>query len=282
MKIIKIIYILLIFQSCKANNRDVSLETTWYEVQKRGGSFILIDCGYEGQWFQIRNDSLYEHDFMEDSKFRIKVSAEKNGWKIGTDGGTFCTIIWESESQGVIQWQDAYGNIRYYVNEAYKQATKIVKGKKDDCLSIESDEDTTSLQRSNNVSVYNANGDWKIDCTSGRKVIVSISGNEAFLEVLFNQVAVTLTEIKRYPSESGIAYCLKKEPEDKGSFGVTLPWKAYLNEKPVAYIKLQNDNTAYFYWYGFYNSKTRSRDIIDATFMQECSCKEIVVKRCLE
>jgi len=142
-----------------------------------------------------------------------------------------------------------------------------------------------STHSANNISTkenYSITGDWKTDCT-GSVASLNINGNTGFLEVISNQIYVELQEIKRYDFEKGIAYKLKNIPEDSGNFGATLPWKDYVNDKPIVYIKVVDDNTIKFYWYGFYNNKSKMRDITDCNFMQEVKKSKdnsVILKKC--
>jgi hypothetical protein len=62
--------------------------------------------------------------------------------------------------------------------------------------------------------------------------------------------------------------------------GSNLNWKEYLNDEPIAYIKIIDDNTINFYWYGFYNKKTKKREFKDNSFYQETPIKDIILKKC--
>ncbi|MCU7618775.1 YbjP/YqhG family protein [Chryseobacterium sp. PBS4-4] len=134
--------------------------------------------------------------------------------------------------------------------------------------------------RSENVNTeYSANGEWRINCGDG-VASITIKDKEASLIVLSNQIYIELAETERYSFEKGIAYKLKNVPEDSGGFGTKLPWKEYLNNQPIAYIKIVDENTLKFYWYGFYNNKTNKREMTDSEFNQESKYKEIVLKKC--
>lgn len=41
-----------------------------------------------------------------------------------------------------------------------------------------------------------------------------------------------------------------------------MDWKSFINDKPIAYVKVIDDQTLYFYWYGFYNNKTKKIEYI--------------------
>ncbi|GAA4770930.1 MULTISPECIES: hypothetical protein [Flavobacterium] len=89
-----------------------------------------------------------------------------------------------------------------------------------------------------------------------------------------------MVELKRYNSEKGISYKLKKIPEDIGSLGRDLNWKEYINDEPIAYVKIIDNKTINFHWYGFYNKKTKKREFEEINFNQETNSKEIVLKLC--
>lgn len=126
---------------------------------------------------------------------------------------------------------------------------------------------------------YSAEGTWMVDCKKGVGHL-SISGKEASLILLYNQIYIDMSELKRYDYEKGIAYTLKEIPEDIGEIGRGLNWKEYMNNEPIAYIKMIDDNTMYFYWYGFYNKKTKKREFKETNFQQESNSKEIILRKC--
>ncbi|MDR2236626.1 MAG: hypothetical protein LBE92_10920 [Chryseobacterium sp.] len=126
---------------------------------------------------------------------------------------------------------------------------------------------------------YSANGNWQIDCKKGVGNLF-INGKEASLTVIYNQIYIDMTELKRYDFEKGIAYVLKEIPEDIGNIGRNLNWKEYINNEPIAYLKMIDDNTMSFYWYGFYNKKTKKREFKETNFQQESKTKEIILKKC--
>lgn len=134
-------------------------------------------------------------------------------------------------------------------------------------------------ETNNPTQSYSANGRWLIDCENGVGKL-SIKDKEASLIVLYNQIYIDMIELKRYDTEKGIAYKLKEIPEDIGNIGRDLNWKEYINDEPIAYIKFINDKTIHFYWYGFYNKKTKKREFEETNFNQETPNKEIVLKLC--
>lgn len=67
-----------------------------------------------------------------------------------------------------------------------------------------------------------------------------------------------------------------------GTYGIKLDWKEYVNDKPIAYIKIIDDNTINFYWYRFYNKKTNKREMTECQFNQDSNEKDIVLKKCDE
>lgn len=135
-------------------------------------------------------------------------------------------------------------------------------------------------EKSTNLSTqFNIDGIWKLNCETGIGNIF-INGKNASLVVLYNQIYIDLTEIKRYDYEKGIAYKLKGIPEDIGNIGLKLNWKEYVNDEPIAYIKMIDNKTMNFYWYGFYNNKTKKREFKEVNFNQETTNKEIILVKC--
>lgn len=131
----------------------------------------------------------------------------------------------------------------------------------------------------NLTAQVNIDGLWKLNCETDTGNIF-INGKDASLVVLYNQIYIDLTELKRYDFENGIAYKLKEIPEDIGNIGLKLNWKEYVNDEPIAYIKMIDNKTMHFYWYGFYNKNSKKREFKEIEFNQEPINKEIILKKC--
>lgn len=122
-------------------------------------------------------------------------------------------------------------------------------------------------------------GTWKVNCENGSASIQFENGS-AFLEIMFNQIYIDMIEIKAHNTEKEITYKLKEKPEDLGIFATKMDWKSFVNDKPIAKIKMINDKKIFFYWYGFYNNKTKMREFTECEFNLETKDKEIVLKQC--
>lgn len=120
---------------------------------------------------------------------------------------------------------------------------------------------------------------WRTNCKEGFTYI-KINGKNASLVVASNQIYIDLVETKRYDFEKGIAYKLEKIPEDMGRGGMGLNWEEYINDKPIVYVKMIDDNHMYFYWYGFYNKKTKKREFLESDFNVENKSKDIILTKC--
>lgn len=280
MKFLKLFLIFLALNSCKGQKDVSDFTTTWYEVKKQGNNYLIVDCGYEGESFKIQNDSIYDHGTMEDSTFKIHHIVK------GDDLTSFYInendkykISWIDKTKGIIKREsdiDGY-TTKYYVSKVNLNKINRVKGSSKDCIS--SEDYTEPAKISESSKIYSANGTWKTNCSEGIGSI-TIEGKEASLVVMSNQIYIQLIETKRFDSEKGIAYKLKKTPEDLGTLGIKLPWKDYLNDQTIAYIKVIDNKTLNFYWYGFYNEKTKKRDFTESNFNQESKEKDIVLKKC--
>jgi hypothetical protein len=173
-------------------------------------------------------------------------------------------------------------NYTYLKVEKSKNGYKIYDIKVNDISSIlsylnDGEENGNRIEKTN--TEYSADGTWKTNCDKGLGSM-TIEGKSASLVLLYNQIYIELTEVKRYDFEKGISYKLKEIPEDLGSIGIHLNWKEYLNDEPIAYLKKIDDNTINFYWYGFYNKKTKKREFKDNSFYQETEMENIVLKKC--
>ncbi|KFE96951.1 hypothetical protein [Chryseobacterium luteum] len=274
MKYLKLVLIFFLIGSCKGQNDVSSFNTTWYEVKKQGNEYVIIKCGYDGEWLEIQHDSIFDHGTMEENKFKIHhVIQNENSTFLYINENEKYNISWINKKQGIAKVIND-NNTKYYVNKPNLNNIKKLKGTNKDCISVEDFENPQKIVSTEES--YSIDGIWKLNCEDGIGSI-SIKNNEASLVVLFNQIYIHLIEIKRYDFEQGIAYKLKEIPEDSGSFGAQLPWKDYLNDKPICYIKKKGDN---IYWYGFYNKKTKKREITDSEFNQENNNKEVILKKC--
>jgi hypothetical protein len=126
---------------------------------------------------------------------------------------------------------------------------------------------------------YQIDGRWMVNCENGVGSL-TIEGKDASLILLYNQIYIDMTELKRFDFENGISYKLKEIPEDIGNIGRNLNWKEYINDEPIAYIKMIDDKTYHFYWYGFYNKKTKKREFKENSFQQEANNEEVILKKC--
>ncbi|WP_160139355.1 hypothetical protein [Chryseobacterium sp. c4a] len=280
MKYLKLLLFFLAINSCKGQKDISDLTTTWYEIKKQGNIYIIIDCGYEGESFKIENDSIYDHGIMEDSVFKLHhVVSESDITSIYINEKEKYEISWIDKTKGIIKRINNIDDniVKYYVNKTNLNKIKKVKGNSKDCITNEDFED--SVKTLKDKKWYSADGTWKTNCTDGEGSI-TIEGKKAFLVLLSNQIYLELVEMKRYDFEKGIAYKLKEIPEDVGTIGMRLDWKEYLNDEPVAYIKNIDNNRLNFYWYGFYNKKTKKREFKDNNFYQETESKDIVLKKC--
>lgn len=282
MAYIKLLLIILTLNSCKGQNDTPDLKTTWYEIKKQDNNFIILDCGYEGESFKIENDSLFEHGVMEDSSFKIDhITSNDNIASLYIDQKDKYSISWVNKSEGIIKRISSLDQnlIKYFVNKKNADKIRKVKGTNKDCITSEDFEieppEKLTIKNSNSI----VNGLWKTNCSQGVSSI-TIDGKNASMIVQYNQIYIDMIETKRFNSENGIAYRLKEIPNDSGSFGSQLPWKDYLNEETIAYLKVIDKNHIYFYWYGFYNKKSKSRDLLESGFQQENNSKDIILTRC--
>jgi hypothetical protein len=278
MKYLKLIFIFFIINSCKGQNDIAGLTTTWYEIEKREEGYRMVDCGYEGEWIRIGEDSITEHDIMEESVFKIHHTVkDDNSTSIYISENEKYIISWIDKKKGIIQISSTFNESKkYFVGKSYLGIIEKIKGTSKDCISNDKVEQP---KYSKFEKKYSADGIWKNDCKNGIASL-TIKDKEGCLVVLFNQIHIEIEEIKRYDSEKGIAYKLKSVPEDNGDFGVKLPWKDYLNKKPIVYLKILENNKINFYWYGFYNNKTKKREITECQFDQETEKQEIILKKC--
>ncbi len=245
----------------KASEKNLDLLRQKYMSQKLYEKLKIINIDYD----PVINEQDVDPNWKK--TLSIKYLKEGNLYEV-------CTINGFDNSK----------NCTYLKVEKSETGYKIYDIKVNDVKSIlnySGDEEEKNNGSGNVNTEYSANGEWRINCGDG-VASITVKNKEASLVVLSNQIYIELVETKRYGFEKGIAYKLKNIPEDSGSFGVRLPWEEYLNNQPIAYIKIVDENTLKFYWYGFYNNKTKKRDMTDCEFNQESNKKEVILKKCNE
>lgn len=140
LKLILIFFILGLTISCKGQNNFPEINTSWFEVKKQRGQYIIIDCGYEGGWIRIKNDSITDHGIMEENTFKIKRFARENkSIYIYIDKKDKYEIFWVDKRLGIIKLVNGVDNnsVKYYVNKYNLKKIKKIKGSTTDCITSE-------------------------------------------------------------------------------------------------------------------------------------------------
>lgn len=258
--------------SSQNNNKTESLigHTFLKVTQKKSDKILFKPCDANIETFKIYKDSIY-HNMGQEYDIITKIKSFNKDQIILFEG--FNTNLNKNEVLNFEKIDQFYWKINneLYIDDLYKSKISLIK--EVNCDSNEKIEIGTIK--------YSANGIWSIDCANGIGSM-TINGKTSSLIVLSNQIYIEMVETKRYDFEKGIAYKLKEIPDDLGTYGIKLDWKEYVNDKPIAYIKIIDDNTINFYWYGFYNKKTNKREMTECQFNQDSNEKDIVLKKCSE
>lgn len=137
LKIILIIFISNTIISCKGQDNVSEFATTWHEIKKKENNYYMVDCGYEGNWIKIQNDSIYDHGIMEENIFKIKrIAKENSSTSFYIDEKEKYELIWVDKDKGVIILKNGLDNnlLKYFVNEAHLKNIKKIKGTSKDCI----------------------------------------------------------------------------------------------------------------------------------------------------
>lgn len=208
MKYLKLILIFLVINSCKGQTDITDLKTTWYEIKKQGDKYSIIDCGYEGEWFRIKNDSIFEHGVMEDSSFKVHdITKGDNLVSLYISEKEKYDISWIDKEKGIIKkTSNIDGSIaKYYVNESHLNKINKVKGSSKDCISSEDfDIDKSKSAENNN---YFINGTWNVNCEN--PIGITIKDNELIMTVEPNQYYIHLIKINDKTEKNVTKYKLK-------------------------------------------------------------------------
>ncbi|ANF52729.1 hypothetical protein A0O34_20415 [Chryseobacterium glaciei] len=275
-KKIQFLFILFVtFISCQKkeiiqnkSNETLQGHTFLRVTQNKSGNNLFKPCDAEIETYKFYKDSIY-HNMGQESDMITKIQISNNNQKISYKGFNTNTNDYESISIEKIEPFYLKINNELFIDELYKSKIKLIK--ENNC---DDDEITKSID-------YSINGRWKINCGEGI-ASMTVQNKNASLIVLANQIYIEMTETKRYDFEKGIAYKLKEIPEDLGTYGIKLDWKEYINDKPIAYVKVIDENTINFYWYGFYNNKTNKREMTECQFNQDSNNKDLILKKCNE
>jgi hypothetical protein len=280
-KLFKLLLLISTFSSCQEIKNDFTeiKNHSFYEVKKNNSvNSIYEPCDASNKKYLLK-DSILLYTSAQDGDFKyriLNISKNKDTYQLKIKN-TDPTQNISTLSIKKIDSKYFSINDKIYIDSTFIKTIPHIKQSCEECGNCD---DAKPQIRLDNQRL---NGYWKINCINGN-ASMTITNKTAFLEVMFNQIYVELVELKRYNSENGIAYKLKEIPEDRGSFGAKLNWNEYLNNKPIAYVKVIDKNTLYFYWYGFFNKKKQKREFVECEFQQEKSKdqQEIILKKCDE
>lgn len=136
-----------------------------------------------------------------------------------------------------------------------------------------------NTEKSNNPSNnYSIIGTWKYLCDDARDLRIE-TDKEIFLVVQGNQIAINMIKLDK-STENEYYYKLDKKPLSMGSGGNSLPWNTFLNDTEIAKIKVLNNNQIEFTWLGFYNSKTKEREMTDCEFTINSGENPVILNKC--
>ncbi|MFH7016372.1 hypothetical protein [Flavobacterium sp. FlaQc-47] len=284
-KLFKLLLLISTFSSCQEIKTDFTeiKNHSFYEVKKINSiNSIYEPCDASNKKY-ILKDSILIYTSAQDGDFRYKVlnfSKNHEGYQLKIKNNDPTQNI---SSLSIRKIDTKYFSIngKTYIDSVFIKTIPHIKQSCEECGNC--DDVQEKVDDKKDIKNHAPDGYWKINCRNGN-TSMNINNKTAFLEVMFNQIYIDMIELQRYDSENGIAYKLKEIPEDKGVLGAKLNWKEYLNDNPIAYVKVIDKNTMYFYWYGFFNKKTQKREFIECGFQQEKSesKQEIILKKCAE
>jgi hypothetical protein len=257
---------------------------TFFKVTETDSGRVLYKpCGANIEKYVIYNDSIFHN--LGQEHYMLKISSKeslenqinykliyKYNLEIPQNADSLIKILPLDKTQKF--WKV---NNEIFIDSVFASSLSIIK-------ELPCDEDCYDCPEKNDSKPNEKiTGTWKTNCENGNASI-QIEDGKAFLEIMFNQIYIDMVEIKQNNYENSITYKLKEKPQDLGSFGVKMDWGNFINDKPIAYVKVINDKTIYFYWYGFYNHKTKKREFTECEFQQESNDKyediHIVLVKC--
>lgn len=303
MRYLKLLLIILTINSCKGQNDASDILTSWYEVNKQGDNYYIVDCGYSGESFKIQNDSILDHGIMEDSVFKIQhIIKKKNIISLYINDKEKYDISWIDKSRGIIKRVSSLDGslIKYYVNITNLNKINRVKGTSKDCMSSDDfDIKESNTSQKNNVSNVNLTEDtkfinnykssdniiglWQLDCSIQNNGIEIYESNNNLVGTLALVPPAIFIDVSIEKGENQNIYYLKYLSQDMDP---PMASENKINEKNtsksenIGKIILENEKLK-LTWYGIYNIKTKKRTNTKSQFNDFKNSKFVTLKKCI-
>lgn len=143
-KTLIILVLLSTIFSCKSKDQNEGYLGTWQEVQKKGNSYVFIDCGYERGIITVENDSIYVLGTMENITLKIDhIKNQKGEMILFIDKleKSYYKFSWIDKKKGISKWEvlynDTSSSVNYYIIKSNLQNIKKIKGNNKDCITNE-------------------------------------------------------------------------------------------------------------------------------------------------
>ncbi len=142
MKNLKLIGVLLLLCNCNNQISISDLTGEWYEIKFENNKYQFIDCGYDGEYFIIKNDSIYDHGVMEDFISEIiKKESIKDTIYLYVDERNYYKLFLINKEREIIKRESSFGNIsRFYISGKNLHTIEKIKGTSNDCVSSDADD----------------------------------------------------------------------------------------------------------------------------------------------
>lgn len=262
---------------------DFSGHTLFKVIETDSGRVLYKPCGANIEKFKIYRDSIFHN--LGQEYYTLNISSKEV-----LENEITYRLIYKynlekpENSDSILKIQPLDKKQKFwkinndlYIDSVFVSTIKTIKELPcdEECYDCPQEKDLAK----NEKTVTN----WKVNCEDGN-ASMQIDDNNVSLEIMYNQIYIDMVEVEQNKFEKSITYKLKEKPEDLGGFGIKLDWKSFINDKPIACLKFINDKTIHFYWYGFYNDKTKKREFIECEFQQESiekyGDKHVVLMRC--
>jgi hypothetical protein len=196
-KLVFILFLLNIILSCNSQNNKKDYIGTWLEIQKKGGDFVIVDCGYEGASIKVSNTSILEKGIIENSDFKIDHIKQDNDQIIlftDKQEKSYYKFFWENKEKGISKWEIHYDKsatvVKYYVNILKLKSIKTVKGTKKDCVTNDDVGDVV------NDSFKIDNGNKVINIEDDNCISLKNKKDEMIFERCFENSIIHIRHIK--------------------------------------------------------------------------------------
>ena len=282
--------IIFINSNCKNNNIELNiLNTTFVGVVKYEGAYRVYDrCDGAFPLLQFKSSSFYFYNPQEGAYYTVKdIKKDSNKYIINTDGYFNIegdNIIkqnnsWELIKKDNLIWE--FKNMKWsdpiILTDTINLSSKKIEYIKQPCKECFEDCDEKDAKK-NNYKIdndINIIGNWNEKCDNEISTIIVNNINSAYIDIyLNNDYARVSIDLHSINNTFSITYSTLTGITRYNNF---IDWVNISHDSIIGNIELVNNDEIKLNWYGFYNCKSKNRELLNIGFKEP-----FLLKRCKE